>query len=154
MPQDTSIWKPPVLFHFKVEFQWTDNSRTSASFEEVDGLGQSLSLSSQAQRSKDGQMLVEGVSVDDLVLKRAIEPIDDRISGWVKECFSFLNVGWIRICNVSVSLLGEDGSEELARWKCLRAVPVKWKMNPLNASESKIAIETLTLKYKELIREK
>lgn len=153
MIPDSNTWKPAVQFHFKVIFQW-DGSEASASFAEVDGLGQSLTLSSQTGVNRDGQMSVVGVSVEDLVLKRAIEPIDDKISKWLKECFSFLDGGWIRICNISISLLGEDESEELARWKCLRAVPLKWKINPLNASESKIAIETLTLKYKELIREK
>lgn len=153
MTPDSNTWKPPVQFYFRVVFQW-DGSEASASFAEVDGLGQSLSLKAQSGREKEGQMLADGVSVEDLVLKRAIEPVDEKISKWVKECFEFLNGGWIKISNISVSLLDENGTEELARWKCLRAIPVKWRLNPLNAADSKIAIETLTLKYKELIREK
>jgi len=153
MASDSKTWKPPVLFRFSVEFQW-GKDKASASFAEVDGLGQSLELSPQTGRDNGGQMLVKGVNVDELVLKRAIEPLSDEITGWIKECFGFLDGGWIRICDISVSLLDEDGTRELARWKCLRAVPVKWKLAPLNASESKVAIETLSLKYKELIREK
>lgn len=153
MVPDSNTWKPPVQFHFRVVFQW-DGSEASASFAEVDGLGQSLALSSQPGRDREGQMLADAVTVENLVLKRAIESTDEEISKWVQECFGFLNGGWIRICNVSVSLLDENGTNELARWKCLRAIPIKWSLSPMNASESRIAIETLTLKYKELIREK
>lgn len=153
MIPDSNTWKPPVQFHFRVVFQW-DGSESSASFSEVDGLGQSLTLDTQSGRNKDGLLLVNGVTVEELVLKRAIEPLSEEITRWVKGCFDFLDGGWIRVCNISISLLDENGTDELARWKCLRAVPVKWRVGPLNASESKIAVETLTLKYKELIREK
>lgn len=153
MVPDSNTWRPPVQFHFRVVFQW-DGSESSASFSEVDGLGQSLRLDTRSGGDKDGLPQINGVMIGDLVLKRAIEPLDEEITRWVKECFDFLNGGRIRVCNVSVSLLDENGTDELARWKCLRAIPVKWRVAPLNASESRIAVETLTLKYKELIREK
>lgn len=41
MAPDSKTWKPPVAFHFQVEFQWEGN-KASASFAEVDGLGQEL----------------------------------------------------------------------------------------------------------------
>lgn len=43
MAPDSKTWKPPVLFHFSVEFQW-GKDKASASFAEVDGLGQELVL--------------------------------------------------------------------------------------------------------------
>lgn len=152
MVPDSSTWKPPVQFHFRVVFQW-DGSESSASFSEVDGLGQSLTLEPQSGGNKNELPQVKGVTVEELVLKRAVEPLSEEITRWVKECFDFLCGGRIQVCNVSVSLLDENGTDELARWKCLRAVPVKWKVGSLNASESRIAVETLTLKYQELIRE-
>lgn len=151
MPQDTSIWKPPVLFHFKVEFQWTDNSRTSASFAEVDGLGHDLVFSGSSKTDDRFPGLPTEVKVEDVVLKRSLEPLDEKISHWVKDSFNFLNTGWIEPCRVIITLLDSE-SKIAACWICLHAIPVKWKLNPLNASESKIAIESITLKHTKLIR--
>lgn len=151
MPKDTSLWNPPVLFHFKVEFQWTDNSRTSASFAEVDGLGHDLVFSGSSKTDDRFPGFPTDVKVEDVVLKRSLEPLDEKISQWVTTCFDFLNTGWIEPCRVIITLL--DGESKIAAcWTCLHAIPVKWKLNPLNASESKIAIESITLKHTKLIR--
>lgn len=150
MAPDSNTWKPPVLFHFSVEFQWM-LARASASFAEVDGLGQELVLEGNAARSGEAPGYPKGVKVGDIVLKRALEPFSDLITIWVQCCFNFTEIGWIEPCNVAISLLDEEGII-VARWHCLRAIPIKWSAAGLDASKSEIATETLTLRYTKLIR--
>lgn len=148
MAPDSKTWKPPVLFHFSVEFQW-GKDKASASFAEVDGLGQELVL----EKGKDETELPVDVKVTDITLKRAIEPINEKITVWVKNTFRFMYGAKIKPCTLLISLLDEQG-EPIAQWTCERAFPVKWTVSPLNASESKIAVETITLRYKSLRRNK
>lgn len=148
MPPDSKTWKPPVLFHFSVEFQW-GNDKASASFAEVDGLGQELVL-----EKGDGRIdLATDIKVPELVLRRALEALNEKITVWVKNTFLFRSGARITPCNLHVSLLDET-NKVIARWVCEWAFPVKWTVNPLNASESKIAVESITLKYKSLRRNK
>ena len=150
MAPDSKTWKPPVAFHFQVEFQWEGN-KASASFAEVDGLGQELVF--ENGKDQAGIRLPEDVRVNDLVLRRALEAINEKITAWVKNTFRFKHGAKIKPCNMTVTLLDEK-NKIAASWICTRVIPVKWSMAPLNASESKIAIETITLKYEEIRRSK
>ena len=150
MAPDSKTWKPPVAFHFQVEFQWEGN-KASASFAEVDGLGQELVF--ENGKDQAGIRLPEDVRVNDLVLRRALEAINEKITAWVKNTFRFKYGEKIKPCNMTVTLLDEK-NKIAASWICTRVIPVKWSMAPLNASESKIAIETITLKYEEIRRSK
>lgn len=150
MASGNNTWNPPVLFHFSVEFQWSETKdKASASFAEVDGLSQELVF-----EKKSGNMeLPSEVKVTDITLKRAIEPVNEKITVWVKNTFRFLYGAKIKPCTLLISLLDEK-NKIVARWVCDRAFPVKWTVGPLNASESKIAVETITLRYKSLRRSK
>jgi len=153
MIPDSKTWTPPVLFHFSVEFQWADNSRSSASFAEVEGLGQEIVLSGKTDGTDSLPGFPTDVRVPDLTLKRSLEPLDEKISQWIDRSFNFLNTGWIEPCKMIVCLLDED-CRATAAWVCMHAIPLKWALRALDASESKIAIETLTLRYTRLIRSK
>ena len=148
MAPDSKTWKPPVLFHFSVEFQWGQD-KASASFAEVEGLGHELVL----EKGKDVIELPVDVKVTDITLKRALEPLNEKITVWVKNTFRFMYGAKIKPCTLLVSLLDEQG-KPAAKWTCDWAYPVKWSVSPLNASESKIAVETITLRYKSLRRSK
>lgn len=150
MASGDNTWNPPVLFHFSVEFQWSETKdKASASFAEVDGLSQELVF-----EKKNGNMeLPSEVKMTDITLKRAIEPVNEKITVWVKNTFRFLYGAKIKPCTLLISLLDEK-NKIVARWVCDRAFPVKWTVGPLNASESKIAVETITLRYKSLRRSK
>lgn len=150
MASGNNTWNPPVLYHFSVEFQWSETKdKASASFAEVDGLSQELVL----EKENGNKELPGEVKVTDITLKRAIEPINEKITVWVKNTFRFLYGARIKPCTLLISLLDEN-NEIVARWVCDRAFPVKWTVGPLNASESKIAVETITLRYKSLRRSK
>ncbi len=153
MAPDSMTWTPPVSFCFSVEFQWTDNSRSSASFAEVEGLGQEIVLSDSASRAEMLPGFPTEVKVPNITLKRSLEPLSEPISRWLDRSFHFLDCGWIEPCKLVVCLLDKEGGATAA-WVCMQAVPLKWTLYPLNASDSKLAIETLTLRYTRLIRSK
>lgn len=150
MVPNSTTWKPPVLFHFQVEFQW-DGNKASTSFAEVEGLGQELVFGSG--ETLPGIGLPTKIRVNNIVLKRALEPLNEKITVWIKNTFRFRYTGRIEPRTMTVALLDED-NEITASWICERAVPVKWSVAPLKASESKIAIETITLRYEEIRRSK
>lgn len=152
MAPDSNTWKPPVLFQFSVEFQW-GNDKASASFAEVDGLGQELVFSGKEKRVDNFPGFPVDVRTFDITLKRSLEPLDERISQWITQSFNFLNTGWIEPCKLVICLLNEEASP-MAAWVCMHAIPLSWKLAALNAEESKVAIETLTVRYTRLIRNK
>lgn len=69
----------------------------------------------------------KGIKPADIVLKRAIEPLTEKITEWLNNCFNFQDTGWIDTCTVIISLLDEN-SKITARWVGLRVIPVKWQM--------------------------
>lgn len=147
MASDSNTWKPPVLFHFRVDFQWEGGDKASASFAEVDGLSQELVLA----KGEDNIELPEDVKYTDIILKRALEPINEDISLWINNAFRFKEGIKITPCTLLISLLDEQDNI-VAQWTCEWTFPIKWSINPLNASESKVAIETITLRYRSLRR--
>ena len=147
MASDSNTWNPPVLFHFRVDFQWTGGDKASAAFAEVDGLSQELVLA----KGEDNIELPEDVKYTDIILKRALEPINEDISLWINNAFRFKEGIKITPCTLLISLLDEQDNI-VAQWTCEWTFPIKWSINPLNASESKVAIETITLRYRSLRR--
>lgn len=143
-------WTPPVLFRFSVDFQW-GRSKASASFAEVDGLGQELVLDTAAAKFERAPGYPQSVRAEELVLKRALEPLNERITAWLKACFDFRETGWIEPCTVIVTLLDESG-RATARWVAVRTIPTKWRAGGFSATESKLAAETITLRPAKLIR--
>jgi len=153
MPSGSNAWIPPVAFYFRVEFQWDDNSRASASFSEVDGLCQEFLFDERKTDSDSTPGYPKGIKVPDITLKRSLEPMDDAITRWVTDAFNVFSNGWIAPCTLIVSLLDEEGNAKAA-WECQRAVPLKWKLDALNATDNRLAVETLTLRYTRLTRTK
>lgn len=146
-------WIPPVSFYFNVVFQWGSQQAT-ASFMEVSGLEMSMTTKKIHPLGDDGgQLLPTGeINHSNIVLKRPLEAIDKEIAKWVKECFSFMiGNNKIRPCLLLISLLDPD-NQPYASWKCSQAFPIKWSLSPMNSEESKLSIETLTLKCKTLER--
>lgn len=147
MASDSNTWKPPVLFHFRVDFQWKGGDKASASFAEVDGLSQELVFA----KGEDNIELPEDVKYTNIILKRALEPVNEDISLWINNAFRFKEGIKITPCTLLISLLDEQDNI-VAKWTCEWTFPIKWSINPLNASESKVAVETITLRYKSLRR--
>lgn len=54
--------------------------------------------------------------------------------------------------NVSILMLDSDGVNEIMRWDLINAWPSEWRGALLNAMNSEVAIESLTLVYETLER--
>ena len=150
---DDKNWTPPVNFYFRVEFQWgSSNDKTVASFLEVSGLDEEVAVEAVKSNIEGGMRPTGRIKHGNIVLKRPLKYLNEDIRKWVKECFSFtLGDNRIRPCLVIISLLNPEG-KPCAGWECSRAFPVKWSLDPMNSSESKLAIESLTLCYSRLSR--
>ncbi len=147
-------WSLPVAFYFQVQFHW-EGQGVSGSFMEVSGLGQEIVMDKFPQSGNDGikLQLPQEVKPGNIILKRPITPLDEKIVEWVNECFRFAIDGWISPCVLTVCLMDER-QESLARWTCSHVIPVKWDLGTLNSMENKLVIETLTMNYNLLERTK
>ena len=151
MSANTNNWALPVLFHFSVVFKLPSGD-VIASFRTVSGIEQVLELQQQAQQGDNDLWLPTGVSHSDIVHARALEPLSDNINTWVTDCITFKETNKkIEPCTLIISLLDEQ-NDPISSWECLRAIPYKWKLDDLNAENSSLAIETLTLKHSKLRR--
>lgn len=135
---------PPTGFHFRVEFLSNQFTANDIRFQEVDG----LSVTVETEDYKEGgenrftHSLPVRTKYADLKLKRGLL-VDSGISEWVKaalEKFDFEPLDLI------VTLLNEE-HVPMASWNIVNAIPVEWTIAPFNAEESKVVIESLTLKY-------
>jgi phage tail-like protein len=61
--------------------------------------------------------------------------------------------GQIDRANVSVILLGPDGSTPVIQWDLIRAFPRRWTSASLRANAREVAIEEVVLSYESLGRE-
>ena len=148
-------WIPPVSFYFRVVFQWGSHE-IAASFMEVSGLDEEMETKKiQPLGDEGGQVLVTGeIKHSNLVLKRPLEALDQELAGWVKECFSFMvGENKIRPCILIISLLDAE-EKPYASWVCTQVFPIKWNLSPMNAEESRLAMETLTLTFKTMERKR
>lgn len=154
MTSKNNSWLPPVTFYFQVQFHW-GSQHVSASFLEVSGLDQEMVIEESDLTGNDGAKikLPKNVKQGDIILKRPVEPLDDKITKWVNDCFAFTVNGWISPCMLVIFLMNAE-RQSVACWTCSRAYPVKWGMGAFDAQKSELAVETLTLTYNYLERKK
>lgn len=124
---------PPLNFHFEVQFHHKDFHNDSR-FQSVQGLHAQLI-------KEEGQKNPHAV-FGNLVLKRAFEP-DSKLMAW---CMNAINNLVFQEVNMTIRLL-DSKHEPLAAWQVVKVIPVGWEVAELDAQDSKILIETLTLKY-------
>lgn len=140
---------PPVSYYFKLYFSDIPSNSQDAAFQEVSGINASL----ETIKINEGGMnlfshKVPGrMSYDDLVLSRGLMVWDSDLAKW---CWKHLKGGLrekIEPKTVIVSLLDAQTRDPIMTWSFMDAYPVKWSVSSFKASESAIAMETLTLTY-------
>lgn len=154
MAQQTNVWVPPVSFYFKIVFQGAPKIVDSA-FLEVSGLREEMEVTEVQEGGENDYFhrVPKRVKHGNLVLKRALEPLDNSLEKWVKDTLEGGFARKIKPRNVVVMLLGADGKAARCWW-CSHAYPVKWEVSGFNAQDNKLAIETLELCYNLLERKK
>jgi phage tail-like protein len=86
-------------------------------------------------------------SSPNLVLKRAVVPVDSPLIEW---CQNTLDGGLsvpIQARNLKLSLLNPNGQPSMS-WNFVGAWPIKWSMSDLKSQENSMLIETIELAYR------
>jgi phage tail-like protein len=138
-----SDYTPPSAFYFAVKFVGFPDM--DSSFQEVSGLKVSIDTE---EKKEGGDNLYafhfpKPATYQPLVLKRCLMA-NSVLNLWCKnalENFSFYPK------DIRLLLLGADGSS-LSSWTINQAYPISWELSALNSTSNELAIETLTLKYR------
>lgn len=146
-PSGNPVDYPPAAFYFTVCFDTTLRD-ADCSFREVSG----ISAERETETVVDGGenryvlQLPKAAKNPRLVLKRGIAPMRSRLVKW---CTSVLEgdlsqpivpkLMW-------VSLLDEKG-DPLRTWSFENAYPVKWEVEPFQASKNEVALEKIEIAY-------
>lgn len=135
---------PPWGFYYRVEFGFSKN-RNDVRFQMVSG----LSVEYDMEEYKEGgenrftHKLPVRTKYSDLVLKRGMLTGSEVID-WF---FRALRDRDFQPTDLNVVLMNEK-SEPLRTWKVAHAIPKKWLVSDLNASENALVIETLEISYR------
>ncbi|MCE4564714.1 phage tail protein [Maribellus sp. CM-23] len=137
-------YAPPTAFYFSVKFDGF--SEMDASFQEVSGL--KVTLDTIPKKEGGDNHFVHHLPVqpkyENLVLKRCLLA-NSGLDDWCRkaiEDFKFSPK------DITLSLLGSDGTP-LASWRIMRAYPISWELGTLNSTSNQLAIESITLKYRQ-----
>jgi phage tail-like protein len=143
---------PPVAFSFKVVFAATAG-KFDTSFQEVSGMKATIGTEPYPELGENGfvHQLPKPVTYDPLVLKRGIASMTSPLVLWCRSIFE--SEGRIPIVPmpIMVYLMDEEKIPKRA-WALTGAFPVSWDVGSFNAEESKVAIETIELRYNYLTR--
>ena len=137
-------WIHPVSSYFRVVI---DGLATA--FNEVSGIDTTVESERVVSGGDDSHCYYVPTkkTYGDLVLKRGMLKVIDPFFLWCKECINApLKTGRIQPKLIVVMLLDESDCP-VASWTFSEAYPIKWKIQPLNAEKSEVAIESVTLKY-------
>ena len=135
---------PPWGFYYRVEFG-ISKDKNDARFQTVSG----LSVEYDTEEYKEGgenrftHKLPVRTKYSDLVLKRGMLT-DSEVINWFFRAFRDRD---FQPTDLNVILMNEK-SEPLRTWQVAHAIPRKWQVSDLNASENSVVIETLELTYR------
>lgn len=136
---------PPVGFHFKVEFKFSDQrGKSEVNFQEVSGLNKEMTTEdfTEGGENRFVYRFPKGTKYPNLVLKRGMLP-DSKIIDWVKDAIDNFDFSPV---DITVTLLNPDHNP-LVVWEFVKCWPLKWSTSDLKAQENAIVIETLELNY-------
>ncbi len=141
-------WDLPVAFHFNVSIGPYD-----VAFKEVSGLDSEMELETiQEGGVNDFEYKVpKQVKHSNLVLKRAMLPMDHPLVLWCESVLDSDLSQTIDLVNIKINLLNENRMP-IYNWTCSDAYPVKWQIDSLDAEKNSILIETMEFAYTTLKR--
>lgn len=139
----------PVAFHFEVNIE----DIGIIPFKEVSGLSSEMELESVFEGGVNDSeyKLPKHVKHGNLVLKRAMVLSHNKIFVWLKETLNHNFSQPIVPRDIVISLLNQD-RKPIYTWTCVKAYPVKWEAEPLDAEKSSVLIESIELTYLRLTR--
>lgn len=150
--QKTSDWTPPVSFYFRVDFQ-RGKEHIKASFMEVSGLEMQLIVEDMTDDNNTRTKMPKALSHGCITFKRPIAPLSEPFTKWMNDCFGYMESKdrKIETYDMVIKLLNEQG-KPLAGWLGRHAYPIKWSLGSLDATQSGLSNETITMTCASLKR--
>jgi len=137
---------PLTGFHFLVVFEIFPQVPNDFRFQEVTGLNVSINVDENVYNEGGENRFVHRLpgrtTYSDLVLKRGMTPVSG-ITAWCVDAIENFNY---QPTNLLISLLNEDHLP-VSSWYVVNAIPIKYDLAGLNAEQSQIVIESITLRY-------
>jgi phage tail-like protein len=135
---------PPWGFYFKVVFN-ISSDKNDVRFQSVSGLSVEYDFESYKEGGENRfeHKLPVRTKYADLVLKRGML-LDSSVIKWFLDAF---NNRIFKPATITVNLMNEK-SEPLRSWNVVDAIPKKWLVSDLNATENGIVVETMELAYR------
>lgn len=151
MSEKKEIWPLPA-FHFSVVF---GKDEEAAGFQEVSGISTRIETETLYEGGNNNSVfhLPKAVKHDNLILKRAVLPLESSLTDWCKSTFENGFSEELETRNITVNLLDEK-KEPARSWVFRNAYPVSWKLDTLNSTKNELAIEEIELCYSEQKRTK
>lgn len=140
--------RPYAGFGFLVSVEGLDAEGPAAGFSRVTGLGRTVAMIPyRAGNAKTrGSTLVPGlVTPPRVVLERGLIG-----SLALHEWLATAAAGRADRRTVIIELLDEAGEQAVQRWRLLHALPTELRTSPLDAQQSEVVVESLTLVAEDL----
>lgn len=141
-------WQLPVAFYFQVTIDDYEYA-----FKEVSGLTAEMETEPVREGGVNNYVhhLPKSIKHNNLVLKRALNPIQQKDVKWLQRILEGDFELLISTKNIMVKLLDSDGAA-IYSWSCQNAYPVKWEVENLDSEKNSVLIETLEFAYSQLKR--
>lgn len=138
----------PTAFYFSVRFSGSPDM--DSSFQEVSGLKSTLGTESREEGGENQFVLHVPTSpkFEILVLKRCLL-YNSSLTKWCKNALEDFKFD---PRDIKLQLLEANG-RILASWNIIQAYPISWELSTLNSTSNQLVIETLTLKYRNFIKD-
>jgi phage tail-like protein len=142
MPNNTDPYR---AYNFKLIIQGV----TEGHFTQCTGLGVKVEAIKyrEAGNNQVVRRIPGRVEYDDVILRYGLSDSRD-LWDWLMTAVN----GEVERKNVSIAMLGPEGSEEVLRWDLINAWPSQWRGAPLDALSHEMAIESLVLVFDRLER--
>lgn len=139
-----TTYRPPIGFHFKVEFPDISTNAKDQQFQAVSGLTVDIETEeiTEGGENRFKHKVPVRTKYPNLVLKRGLL-VDSEVIKWCRDALENFQ---FKPTNLIVKLLNEK-HEPLQSWNIVHAYPVKWDVSDFNAQESKVVIESLEFNY-------
>lgn len=136
-------YTPPTAFYFALKFSGFPDM--DSSFQEVSGLKVTLGTEERKEGGENDFVLhlPTPAKYENLVLKRCLL-YNSTLTRWCKDALEDFKFD---PKDLKLQLLGANGGS-LASWAINQAYPISWELAALNSTSNQLAIETLTLKYR------
>ncbi len=140
----SSLYYPPVGFHFEVSIDGLSSNAKDTRFQSVSGLSADIETEdfTEGGENRFTHKLPSRTKFPNLTLKRGML-VGSEVIDWCRDAIeNFV----FQPKDVTVKLLDEE-HRPLVTWNITHAYPIKWSVDDLNAEEGKLVIETLELTY-------